>query len=307
MKRYLLRRVAAMTLVMLVITSLVFALSHRSGDPRIAYLSPYSRLSAEEWDAMGRKMGLDKPLVAQYGLWLSKAARGDLGESVNQHVSSMSLIRQSLAATLQLAIASFVVALAVGISLGVLSATKRGTLLDYLARGFALTGQAVPPFWLALMLIFLFAVRLEWLPASRRGDWTHYVLPVTTLAWLASSGLLRLTRSAMLEVLDSEYVKFARAKGVQPWIVIWKHALRNALGIPLTYAAVLIGGFITGAVIIETVFAWPGIGRLSVQAALNNDFPLVTGLALFFSFIFLMSSLLADLCYALLDPRIRYD
>lgn len=291
---------------MVAITALIFGLSRQAGDPRYLYLSPYTKLSQAEWEAIGRSMGLDKPLFVQYGTWLSKAVRGDFGESIAYHVNSLDLIRRSLRATLELAVVSFAVSLAIGIPLGVLSAVSRGTIWDYVGRSFALLGQAMPPFWLAIVMVLLFAVELGWLPTSRRGGWTHYVLPVVTLGWVASAPLLRLTRSAMLEVLDSEYVKFARAKGVSGWATIWKHAFRNALITPLTYAAILLASFITGTVVIETVFAWPGIGRLSVQAALNNDFPLITGLALFFSGLFLLASLLSDIAYAAIDPRIRY-
>jgi peptide/nickel transport system permease protein len=157
-----------------------------------------------------------------------------------------------------------------------------------------------------VVLVWVFGVQLGWLPTSRRGDWTHYVLPVIVLGWLPAAGLLRLTRSSMLEVLDSEYVKLAKAKGVDSVKIIWKHALRNALIAPLTFAAILLASFLTGTVVVETVFAWPGLGRLSVQAALNTDFPLITGLALVFAVIFLLCSLAADIGYALVDPRIRF-
>lgn len=306
MQRLILRRFATMILVMVAITILVFGVGRLAGDPRELYLTPYTRLTWENWEAMGKQMGLDKPLVVQYGIWLSNAVRGDFGKSVHYHINALSLIRNSLRATLELAGISFAVAVVIGVPLGILSAVRRGSIWDYMGRSFALAGQALPPFWLALMLIFVVAVQFGWLPTSRRGDWTHYVLPVFTLGWLASAPLLRLTRSAMLEVLDSEYVKFARAKGVGAWAVVWKHALKNAVIAPLTFAAILLASFITGAVVVETVFAWPGIGRLAVQAALNNDYPLVTGLALFFSAIFLIANLVADVAYALIDPRIRY-
>ncbi|MDP2950479.1 MAG: ABC transporter permease [Chloroflexota bacterium] len=306
MQRFILRRLLSMPLVMVAITALIFGLSQQAGDPRYLYLSPYTKMSPAEWEAIGRSMGLDRPLVVRYWLWLSKAARGDFGESIAYHVNSLDLIKRSLRATLELAAVSFAFSMGIGIPLGVLSAVSRGSIWDYVARSFALLGQSVPPFWLAIVMILVFAVELGWLPTSRRGGWTHYVLPVVTLGWVASAPLLRLTRSSMLEVLDSEYVKFARAKGVGAWATIWKHAFRNALVTPLTYAAILMASFITGAVVIETVFAWPGIGRLSVQAALNNDFPLITGLALFFSGLFLLASLLSDIAYAAIDPRIRY-
>ncbi len=306
MRRLVAMRIGAFLVVMLGITILVFTLSRMTGDPRYLYMSHYTRITTEEWEAQGRAMGLDKPLVVQYVLWLGNAMQGDFGESVHYRVNALDLIRQYLPATLKLSGISFAVAVLVGVPLGVLSAVQRGSLWDYFGRSFALLGQSVPPFWIAIVLVWVFGVQLGLLPTSREGDWSHYVLPVAVLGWLPAAGLLRLTRSSMLEVLDSEYVKFARAKGVGPMKIIWKHALKNALLAPLTFAAILLASFLTGTVVIETVFAWPGIGRLAVQAALNTDFPLITGLSLVFAIIFLMCSLAADVAYGLIDPRIRY-
>jgi len=307
MRSLIIRKLVAVVLVMFALTLLVFALSHATGDPRYLYMTPYTRMTSEEWDAQGKAMGLDKPFVIQYVLWVKNAAKGDFGNSVHYQRNSLTMILENLPATLQLSGVSFLVSIFLGIPIGVISAVKRTSLIDYVARGFALLGQSVPPFWVALVLIMVFSVYLGWLPTSRRGDWTHYVLPVITLGWLPTAGLVRLTRSSMLEVLDSEFVKLARAKGVGHISIVWKHALRNALIAPLTYAMILLAGFMTGTVVVETVFAWPGIGRLAVSAALNTDFPLVTGLALVFGVMFLIASFIADLLYGLLDPRIRYE
>ena len=289
------------------LTILVFSLSHATGDPRYLYMTQYTRTTSEAWEAQGKAMGLDKPLLVQYMIWVGKAVRGDFGNSVYYQRNSLEMIMESLPATLQLSGISFVAAMLLGIPLGVLSAVKRSTAWDYIGRSFALLGQSVPPFWIAIVLVIVFSVQLDWLPTSRRGDWQHFVLPVATLGWLPAAGLLRLTRSSMLEVLDSEFVKLARAKGVSSGAIIWKHAFRNALISPLTYAMILLAGFMTGTVVVETVFAWPGIGRLAVNAALNTDFPLVTGLALVFGMVFLAASLFADVLYGVLDPRIRYE
>lgn len=307
MRRLIVRRLIAMVFVMFAITVLVFALSRLSGDPRYLYMSAYTRITSESWEAQGKAMGLDKPIAVQYGLWLLNAVQGDFGESVHYRRNSLVMITDSLPATLQLSGVSFVFAILLGVPLGMLSAVKRMTAWDYFGRSFALLGQATPPFWIAIVLVLIFSVHLDWLPTSRRGDWTHYVLPVTTLAWLPAAGLLRLTRSSMLEILDSEYIKLAKAKGVSSNKIIWKHALRNALIGPLTFAATLLAGFLTGTVVIETVFAWPGLGRLAVQAALNTDFPLITGLALVFAVVFLLCSMAADILYAVIDPRIRFQ
>ena len=307
MRRLILRKFAAIVVVLFGLTILVFSLSHATGDPRYLYMTQYTRTTSEAWEAQGKAMGLDKPLVVQYIIWVAKAVRGDFGTSVYYQRNSLDMILESLPATLQLSGISFVTAMVLGIPLGVLSAVKRSTVWDYAGRSFALLGQSVPPFWIAIVLVIIFSVQLDWLPTSRRGDWQHYVLPVATLGWLPAAGLLRLTRSSMLEVLDSEFVKLARAKGVSFGTIVWKHAFRNALIAPVTYAMILLVGFMTGTVVVETVFAWPGIGRLAVNAALNTDFPLVTGLALVFGMMFLAASLVADVLYGVLDPRIRYE
>ena len=307
MRRLILRKLAAIVVVLFGLTILVFSLSHATGDPRYLYMTQYTRTTSEAWEAQGKAMGLDKPLLVQYMIWVGKAVRGDFGNSVYYQRNSLEMILESLPATLQLSGISFLAAMVLGIPLGVLSAVKRSTAWDYMGRSFALLGQSVPPFWIAIVLVIIFSVQLDWLPTSRRGDWQHFVLPVATLGWLPAAGLLRLTRSSMLEVLDSEFVKLARAKGVSSGAIVWKHAFRNALIAPITYAMILLAGFMTGTVVVETVFAWPGIGRLAVNAALNTDFPLVTGLALVFGMMFLAASLVADVLYGVLDPRIRYE
>lgn len=305
MARFLAFRFLNMALVMLGISILVFALSRMSGDPRYFYMTPGSRWSQEAWDARGRELGLDRPLVMQYLRWVGGAVRGDFGDSIWHKRNALTVIRERAPATLQLSGVAYGCAILLGVGLGIASAVARGTLLDLAIRGFALVGQAAPPFWIGLVLIYVFAVALGWFPTSRRGDWSNYVLPVTTLAWLTSAGITRITRSALLEVLDSEYIKLARAKGVGRTRVIFKHALRNALVAPLTVAAILFASFLTGTVVVETVFAWPGLGRLAIEATLQNDFPLVTGLAVIFAALFVAANLAADLLYAFIDPRIR--
>ena len=305
MARYLALRSVYMILVMVGISILVFALSRMSGDPRLLYMTPGTRWSQEVWDARGKELGLDKPLVMQYLVWAGGAVRGDFGDSIWHKRNSLKIILERAPATIQLSAIAYLLAITLGTGLGVASAVTRGSMLDLVVRSFALIGQAAPPFWIPLVMVYVFAVTLGWLPTSLRGDWTHFVLPVTTLAWLASAGITRITRSALLEVLDSEYVKLARAKGVGQTRIVFKHALKNALIAPLTVAAILFASFITGTVVVETVFAWPGLGRLAVEATLQRDFPLVTGLAVIFAAVFLLSSLAADLLYAYIDPRIR--
>ena len=305
MARFITRRLISLVIVVFAITLLVFMLSRMTGDPRYLYMSSYTRMTHEDWEAQGRAMGLDKPLIVQYLIWVKDAAKGDFGDSVWHKRNSLDVIIDRAPATIQLSGIAYVLAIFMGIGLGIASAVRRGSLIDLAIRGFALIGQAAPPFLIAIVLIFIFAVNLDWLPTSRRGDWTNFVLPVVTLAWLASASITRITRSALLEVLDSEYIKLARAKGVGRTKIIFKHALKNALIAPLTVAAILFASFITGTVVVETVFAWPGLGRLAVDATLNNDFPLVTGLTVICAAVYLFSSLIADLLYAYTDPRIR--
>ena len=195
-----------------------------------------------------------------------------------------------------------------------LSAVKRATIWDYIGRGFALFGQALPAFWVGVMLVLIFSVNLEWLPAAFKNEpgeagfsWRHFILPTITIGWGAAAGYLRITRSAMLEVLDSEFVKLARAKGMGTSAVVWKHAFKNALIPPLTLSALLLAGLMNGAVVAEVVFAWPGLGRVALlEAVNNNDFPLLTGAVFIFTIIYLIMNFIADLLYAWADPRIRY-
>ena len=282
----------------------VFALVHKTGDPRDVLLTTYT--SQEQYDAWGERWGLDKPLVVQYGIWLGNALKGDFGESLRELRPVRKVILERIPATLQLAAGAMIFSLVVGVPLGILSAVKRGTVWDYVGRTFALFGQALPPFWLGIMLILLFAVQISWLPTSGRGGINHYILPSITLGWLTASGILRIVRSAMLEVLGSEYIKLARAKGVSSRSIVWKHALRNAMLAPLTFGGLILAAFFTGAVVTETVFGWPGLGRLAVQSVHNNDFPTMTGVVLVFTVIYLAVNTLMDILYAYIDPRIRY-
>lgn len=286
-------------------TAIVFTLSRLTGDPRELYLT-VGVTSPEIWEAWGREFGLDRPLPMQYLIWLSKAVRLDFGVSLATGYAAFTTIKTHIPATLQLASAAWIFAMLVGVPLGVLSAVKRGTIWDLAGRSIALFGQALPPFWIGIVLILIFAVNLGWLPTSQRGGWNHYILPSITLGWLPAAGLLRLIRSAMLETLDSEYIKFARAKGVAGWLVIWKHAARNALIAPMTFAGLILAGFLTGTVVTETVFAWPGLGRLVVTAINNNDFAVLTGAVMVFTVLYVTFVFLIDLSYALVDPRIRY-
>jgi peptide/nickel transport system permease protein len=296
---------------MLVATLLVFSLSRVVGDPRLLYVQEGGYgLSPEAWDALGVKLHLDKPVAVQYLYWLRDAVQFDLGDSMLDRKPVSEILYDAMGPTLQLAFFGWIFATAVGIPLGVLSAVKRGSIWDYLGRGVALLGQTLPVFWVGIMGILIFAVQLRWLPVGTMPDefsFKHFVMPAITLGWFSAAGYLRLTRSAMLDVMDSEYIKLARAKGVNATVVLWKHAFRNAIIAPLTFSSLVLAGFITGAIVTETVFSWPGLGRLAFTAVDDNDFPLIVGLMLLFTFMFLLVNLFTDILYAYVDPRIRFS
>ena len=305
MKTFFLRRLTYSIVLLLATTIFVFIMSRQSGDPRHLFLSEQS--TQAEWEAWGVELGLDKPLWQQYVIWLGNAVTGDFGESIRQRKPSLDVVIERIPATLELALGSFLFSVVTGIPLGVLSALKRSSIWDYIGRTFALVGQAAPVFWLGIVLVLIFSVNLGWLPVARRGGWEHYILPSVTLGWLFASSFLRLTRSAMLEVMDSEFIKFARAKGVDNNVVIWKHAFRNALLPSLTYAGLLLAGLITGAVITETIFSWPGLGSLAVTSVLQLDFPVLTAVVFVITLAYACMALFIDLLYAVADPRIRLE
>ena len=310
MSRFIVRRIFYMFVTMMIATLLVFSLSRIVGDPRLLYVQEGGYgLSPEAWDALGVKLHLDKPVAVQYLYWLGDAVTGDLGDSMLDRKPVAEIMWDALGATLQLAFFGWMFATLVGVPLGVLSAVKRGSVWDYLGRSVALAGQTLPVFWVGIMGILIFSVKLEWLPVGTRPEEfspKHFIMPAITLGWFSAAGYLRLTRSAMLDVMDSEYIKLARAKGVNSTAVLWKHAFRNAIIAPLTFSSLVLAGFITGAIVTETVFSWPGLGRLAFASVDDNDFPVMVGLMLLFTFMFLVVNLLTDILYAYVDPRIRY-
>ncbi len=303
-QRFLLRRSVSAVITLLVVTILVFVLARVQGDPRTILLTDDT--TQEDYDAWGREFGLDKPMVVQYFIYLGKLVRGDLGKSVLQRAPVSQLLRQRIPNTAQLAVVAFAFSIIIGVPLGILAAVTRGSAWDYGARGFAILGHAAPSFWVGLMLIFTFAVALHWFPTSRKGGFDSMVLPAIALGWGSAGGQLRLMRSSMLEVLDSEFIKLARAKGVSPTQVIWKHALRNAMIAPLTFAGLTLAGLVTGTIVVETVFAWPGLGLLAIWAVNNSDYPILQGVILLVTFVYVAMALVVDVLYAVVDPRIKY-
>lgn len=305
MAQFLIRRLILMLLTLWAVSALVFTMSRITGDPREMFLN--RGVTQEMWDEWGKEMGLDRPLPVQYLVWASKAARGDLGDSLWERRPVIHSIFEKMPATLQLGLSTFIFSIAVGLPLGVLSAVRRGTIADYIGRTIAVTGQALPPFWIGLVLILVFSVWLNWLPGAKKGGIDSFVLPTVTLGWLFAASILRLVRSSMLTVLDEEYIKLAKAKGVSATSVIWKHAFKNAVAAPLTYSGLLLAGLFTGTVVTESVFGWPGIGRLSVDAVIQNDFPMLAGIVLMFTLLFIVVNVIVDIILAAVDPRVRYN
>ena len=312
MAQFFARRLLFMLVSVVGATVVIFSLSRVAQDPRELFVpdSGYG-ISPEAWEELGNKLGFDKPVVVQYFLWVGRMLKGDFGESLSMQQPVTEIIRGKIGATVQLAVGGWIFAILVGVPIGVLAAVRRGTFLDYLGRGVALMGQALPAFFVGILLILIFAVQFGWLPVGTRPqefDISFYILPCVTLGWAPAAGIMRLTRSSMLDVMDSEFVKLARAKGVTGWKIVWKHALKNALIPPLTSALLLMAGFLNGALVVESIFAWPGIGWIALSRAVyDNDLPLLLGTVFVFIAIYLVFALIADVLYALIDPRVRYS
>jgi ABC-type dipeptide/oligopeptide/nickel transport system permease component len=305
MSRYLLRRLSHTVLVIIGISVISFFFLHLSGDP-VGLILPQDA-TREQVEALRQQMRLDDPLVLQYWHFATSALQGDLGRSIYTREPVLWLILERMPATLELAIAALLLSLVIAIPIGVLAAVKRGSWLDTISMSVALFGLSMPHFWLGIMFIMLFSVQLGWLPTSGRGTWAQLVMPAMALGISLIALFARLTRSAMLDVLGQDYVRTARAKGLGEGLVVGKHALRNAL-IPLvTVIGMEFGFLLGGAVIIETVFAWPGVGRLIVQSILDRDYPVVQAAVMLLAIVFVVVNLLVDLLYAWLDPNISYD
>ena len=305
MRRFLAIRFLQTLVALLAITVIVFGLTHLTGSPVDALLPDDA--SAEQIETLIRHWGLDRPLHEQYLAFLGNAVQGDFGASLKwRGYSAMEVVLQRLPATLKLGGLSVLLSIVVAIPLGVIAARYRGTLVDKSANVVALLGQSVPQFWLGIMLIWIFAVGLGWLPTSGQGGLAHMILPAIAMASFQVAALTRLTRSAMLDALRSEYIKLARLKGVSEFKIIWKHALRNAAIAPLTYFGLLAGSLLTGSVVIEAVFSWPGTGLLSIEAIRGRDYPVVQAVVIVFAVVFLLINYVVDALYALVDPRIRH-
>lgn len=303
MVRYIAGRLFQAFLGLLFITTLVFFLVRLTGDPARVLTSEFA--PAEVQDLIRERLGLDRPLYEQYLSYMGGVVTLDLGHSFSGR-PVMEILLEKLPGTASLALAAMIVAIALGVPLGILSAVYRGSGVDIFSRTVALLGQSVPSFWLAIMLVLVFAVILDWLPVAYGRGIESYVLPAIAVGWAAVAGIARLVRSSMLDVLDSDYVRMARAKGLPPRVVIWKHAFRSAIVPVLTYGGLVLGSFLNGSVVVETVFAWPGLGMLTMDAVSSRDFPVVQGAVILIAAFFISINLLVDVAYAVLDPRVRY-
>lgn len=303
MLRFGLKRLALAIVVGVAVSAIAFMLLRVSGDLAAALAGEDA--SAADVERIRREFGLDRPLVVQYGEWLFKALQADLGRSLFYPESVSVLILTRLPNTLTLAGLGLVIALGISIPLGVLAALKRNTWVDRSALGLAVLGQAMPNFWFGLLMIFLFGLTLGWLPVSGSDTLRHFVMPAITLGWFAAPVLMRLTRGGMVEVLQSDYIRTAHAKGLPVRVVLFKHALRNAIVPVVALSSVQFGNMLSGSVVIETVFALQGIGYLAWEAISRRDFPVVQGILLMVALFYVVLTLLADLANAWLDPRIR--
>src|SRR5262245_29903503 len=314
MQRYILIRFLQSLLTLWVMTVIVFSLARLTGDP-LDVLLPMEAGEGER-ERVAHHWGLDRPLFinlehpldTQYFTFLGKALQGDFGNSWKwQGHTAMGLVVERMPATLQLSSIALALSILLSLPFGVMTAVWKDTFFDSVGKIFALLGQSLPSFWLGIVLMWIFAVTLGWLPTSGRGGWQHMILPAICLGWFQVATTMRLVRSSMLDVLDSEFVKLTRVKGLPEWKVVWKHCLRNAAITPLTYFAITAGVLITGSVVIESVFAWPGTGLLVVDAVRARDFQVVQAIVIIFAAVFTVTNLVVDILYAYIDPRIRYQ
>lgn len=306
---------------MIALSFVVFGSVHLTGDPA-RFLLPISAEHDESvYEAQKAAYGLDKPFIVQYWNFLIKAVRLDFGNSFTARRPVKEILLERIPATVHLAVTATILAIGIGVPLGIISAVKRDTILDRVCKAFAIFGMAAPQFWVAIMLIILFAGYWGWLPAFGRGDMTgwfpswsqipdmlaHLILPAFVLALAIIAAIMRLARSAMLEVLDSDYVKFAQVKGMNDRAVIWKHAARNALIPVITFGGISLAGLLNGSVVVEVVFAWPGVGLMLLEGVLSNNFPQVEGAIMVSGAAYILTALVVDILYGYADPRVRMN
>jgi peptide/nickel transport system permease protein len=305
MQKFILIRFFQAIITSLLLVTVVFMLVRISGDPLTWMVDPRTPIEVQE--EVARMYGLDKPLIAQYGYYLYNMVQGDFGKSFFYKRSAMGVILERVPATLELTVTAMLLAIFIAIPIGVYSAVRRGKFLDGIVRLWAFLGISTPPFWLGLMLIYIFAVTLDILPVAGRGGIDNLIMPACVLAWALAAGMARLSRSGMLEVLNTDYITMARAKGVPEWKIIWKHAFKNAAIPVVTMTSLLMIMVLSGCIVLEAIFAWPGVGRLILDSVVRRDYTVVQAFVIFISFSFIMISMLADIAYAYLNPKIRYQ
>jgi len=309
--RYIIRRLLQSILVVIGVSILVFVILFQTGDPTLLMASPDA--TKEDLEQLRHNLGFDRPIYIQYLDFASDAVRGDFGTSLRQGQPVFDLVIDRVPATLKLALTAFVLSVVISIPVGIISATKRNSLADNAVMGFSLLGQALPGFFLGIMLIYIFGGKLGWLPSYGQGDGSlvssikHLILPAITLSTFSLARNARLVRSSLLEVLGLDFVRTARSKGLAERVVMYRHALKNALIPVVTIFGLEFGTLLGGAVITETVFAWPGIGRLVVLAIQQRDFPVVVGAVTVIAIVFVFINLAVDLLYGVIDPRVRYS
>lgn len=303
MARFLAGRLAQAVFSLFAVTLILFVVTRLTGDP-VAVLLP-REATAEMREQITREVGLDKPYVVQYVNYLGRLVQGDLGDSMRTQRPVTDMLVSRLPATLELGAAALVITLVIGIPLGMYAGYKRGTWIDKAASSLAVMGQAAPAFWVALLLIILLSVRLQLLPSGGRDGLQNLIMPAFVMAWAGIAGVTRLMRSSVLETLETDYIRFVRIKGVSESKVLWKHAMRNAALPVLTFGGVIAAGMVTGSVVTEAVFVWPGMGRLLIDAIESRDFPVVQGVVLMLAAVYLMANVVIDVLYVYLNPRLR--
>jgi len=304
MRRYIIYRLLLGLVTIIGVSIIVFAISRLSGD--VALLLAPTEATEAELQAIRASLGLDKSIPVQYFIFIKNALHGDLGTSLAFKVPVMQIILNRIPNTLQIGLTAFILGNFFGVLFGMISATKPGSFTDWSGKLFALIGQAIPGFWLAVMMMMVFAVYLKWLPTSGMGNIKNMVMPVISLSWFQIAFTMRLTRSSLIDVMDSDYVKLARIKGNPESMVIWKHALRNAIIPVVSMAGMQLATLVGGSVFIETIFRWPGVGTLMVSAINGRDYPMIQAITLVISASIIVVNLIIDLLLAYIDPRIKY-
>lgn len=305
MSSYIIRRVSQIIPVIFIITFIIFALVRIAGDPVTLMLS--ENATDEEIAALEKSMNLDKPLFVQYGYYLKDITQGSFGDSYRYNQDALKIVLEKLPATFELGIVSIIIAIIIAIPLGIWSAVRKNTFIDVFITGASVFGKAMPNFWLSIMLILLFSVQFELFPVSGRGSFMHLILPAFSLATVIAPDIARLTRSSMLEVLNQDYIRTAKSKGLNNLVVIFRHAFRNSLLPVISIVSLQVSAILAGSIITETIFSWPGMGQLLIESIMERDMAIVQAAVFVISIFVIIINLLTDIIYHLVDPRIKYN